>query len=94
MNPSFSNTDPGVMLGKAFLRIGQVILVLLALACGYMVYLASEGLFSDWNIEIDEDLMWLFSNLSPETLVSYLFIGLGVKFLFWFGVLAWLERKI
>ena len=94
MNTSMTYTDPGAILGKAFLRIGQMMLVLLALACGYMAYLGSEGLFSDWEIEIEEDLGWLFPSLSPEDWISYFFVGLGLKCLLWFGILAWLERKI
>lgn len=94
MNSSISYTDPGAILGRAFLRIGQVILALFALGSGYMVYLGSEGLFSDWEIEIEEDLLWLFPFVSPEDWVSYFFVGLGLKCLFWVGILAWLERKI
>ncbi len=94
MNSSMSYTDPGAILGRTFLRIGQVVLVLFALVSGYMVYLGSEGLFSDWEIEIEEDLLWLFPSLSPEDWISYFFVGLGLKCLFWFGILAWLERKI
>jgi hypothetical protein len=92
MNSSMTYTDPGAILGRAFLRIGQVMLVLFALASGYMVYLGSEGLFSDW--EIEEDLLRLFPSLSPEDWITYFFVGLGLKCLFWFGILAWLERKI
>lgn len=94
MNTSMTYTDPGAILGRAFLRIGQVMLVLLALASGYMVYLGSEGLFSDWEIEIEENLLWLFPSLSPQDWITYFFVGLGLKSLLWFGILAWLERKI
>lgn len=94
MNTSMTYTDPGAILGKAFLRIGQVMLVLFALACGYMAYLGSEGLFSDWEIEIVEDLLWFFPSLSPQDWITYFFVGLGLKSLLWFGILAWLERKI
>ncbi len=94
MNTSMSISDPGALLGKAFLKIGQVILAILAVGSGYMAYLISEGLFSDWEIEVEEEFLWLFPYLSPEDWMIYLFIGFGLKFLFWMGVLAWLERKI
>ena len=94
MNSSMSYTDPGAILGRAFLRIGQVVLVLFALVSGYMVYLGSEGFFSDWEIEIEEDLGWLFPSLSPQDWISYFFVGLGLNCLLWFGILAWLERRI
>ncbi|MFN3998941.1 hypothetical protein [Algoriphagus sp.] len=94
MNPTVSYTDPGLMLGKTVLKIGQVILVILALASGYMAYLASEGMFSGWNIDIDSDLLWLFPNAEPQDWIFYFSIGLAVKFLIWVGFLAWLDRKI
>ncbi|GMQ25997.1 hypothetical protein Aoki45_26790 [Algoriphagus sp. oki45] len=94
MNSSISFTDPGAILGKTFLRIAQVILVILAVGAGYMAYLGSEGLFSDWNIEMDSDLVEFFPGVDPESWIIYLFLGLALKFLFWFGILAWLERKI
>lgn len=94
MNPSISFTDPGAILGKTFLRIAQVILIILAVGAGYMAYWASEGLFSDWAIQIDSDLEQVFPSISPESWIMYLSVGMAVKFLFWFGILAWLERKI
>jgi hypothetical protein len=94
MNTSISLTDPGAILGKAFLKIGQVLLAIFVAGSGYMAYLASEGLFSDWEIELDSDLTWLFPSVKPEEWIFYIFIGLSIKFLIWFGVLAWLERKI
>jgi hypothetical protein len=94
MNPTISYTDPGLMLGKTFLKIGQVLLVILALASGYMAYLASEGMFSGWNIDIDSDLHWLFPSAEPQDWIFYFSIGLAVKFLIWVGFLAWLDRKI
>lgn len=94
MNTSMSISDPGVLLGKAFLKIAQVFLAMLAVAFGYLAYLISEGLFSDWDLEVEEGLLTLFPSLSPEDWMIYLLIGLGVKSLIWIGILAWLERKI
>ena len=94
MNSSISFTDPGALLGKAFLKIGQVLLAILAVGCGYLAYLASEGLFSDWDMEVEEELLWLFPTLSPVDWMIFLLIGLGLKSLIWLGILAWLERKI
>jgi hypothetical protein len=59
-----------------------------------MAYLASEGLFSDWEIEIDSDLIRLFPESEPQDWIFYFSIGLAVKFLFWLGVLIWLDKKI
>lgn len=94
MNSSMSYTDPGAALGKVFLKIGQVVMAILAAGCGYLAYLASEGLFSDWNVQLDEDFRWIFPQVTSEQWITYLFIGLAVKFIFWFGILAWIERKI
>lgn len=73
MNTTVSYTDPGAMLGKTVLKIGQVVLALLAVASGYMAYLASEGLFSGWDIEIEEDLVWLFPRIEPEEWIFFIF---------------------
>ena len=94
MNPTISYTDPGAMLGKTVLKISQVFLVLMAVASGYIAYLASEGLFSGWDPDIDADLVWLFPSIQVEDLIFYFSIGLAVKFLIWVGFLAWLDRKI
>lgn len=94
MNSSISFTDPGAMLGKAFLRIGQVLLVILAVASGSIAYFAIEDMFSDWDLELDSDLVWLFPNVDTGEWISYFFIGLTLKFLVFLGFLAWLERKI
>jgi len=94
MNPTISYTDPGLMLGKTVLKIGQVILAILAVASGYMAYLAYEGLFSGWDIEIEDELVWLFPSAEPQDWIFYFSIGLAVKFLIWVGFLAWLDRKI
>ncbi len=94
MNPTISYTDPGAMLGKTVLKISQVFLALLAVACGYMAYLASEGLFSGWDIDLDADLVWLFPSVQAEDLIFYFSIGLAIKFLILVGFLAWLDRKI
>ncbi len=94
MNTSISYTDPGAMLGKTVVKLSQVFLLILALASFYMSYLASEGLFSDWDVELDSDLAWLFPNVEPQQWIIYFSIGLGVKLLIWIGLLAWLDRKI
>ncbi|HSF52902.1 MAG TPA: hypothetical protein VLA71_04090 [Algoriphagus sp.] len=94
MNPSISFTDPGAMLGKAVLRIGQVLLVILAVASASMAYLAFEDMFSGWNIDLDSDLVWLFPNVDTGEWISYFFTGLTIKFLVLLGLLAWLDRRI
>ncbi|RIW18683.1 hypothetical protein D0X99_03090 [Algoriphagus lacus] len=94
MNTELSFTDPGALLGKTFLKIGQVFLAIMAIGSGYIAYLASEGLFSDWDIEVDSDLTWLFPSVRPDEWIFYVAISLSLKFLLWLGILAWLERKI
>lgn len=94
MNSTISYTDTGAILGKTFLRIAQVLLVILALGAGYMAYLANEGLFSNWNIQIDSDLENLVPSIAPESWITYFSIAIALKFLLWVGILAWLERKI
>lgn len=94
MGQSISFTDQGAMLGKAILRIGQVLLLILAVASACIAYLAFEDMFSGWDIDLDSDLVWLFPNVDTGEWISYFFVGLTVKFLIWLGVLTWLDRKI
>ncbi|WP_026966683.1 hypothetical protein [Algoriphagus terrigena] len=94
MNSSISFPDPGAMLGKTILKIGQVLLVILAAASASIAYLAFAEMFSGWDIELDSDLVWLFPNVDSGEWISYFFIGLTLKFLIWLGVLVWLDRKI
>lgn len=94
MNSSISFTDPGAMLGKTILRIGQVLLVILAVASASIAYLAFAEMFSGWDIDLDSDLVWLFPNVDTGEWISYFFTGLTIKFLILLAFLAWLERKI
>ncbi|OOG73344.1 hypothetical protein [Algoriphagus sp. A40] len=94
MNSSISFNDPGAMLGKTILRIGQVLLAILAVASASMAYLAFSEMFSGWDIDLDSDLVWLFPNVDSGEWISYFFIGLTLKFLIWLAVLVWLDRKI
>lgn len=94
MDTTVSFTDPGALLGKTVLKIAQVILTILAVASGYLAYLASEDMFSEWEIEVDSDLVWLFPTVAPQDWIFYIGIGLAVKLLIWVGILVWLERKI
>lgn len=94
MNSTISYTDPGAMLGKTVIKIGQVVLVIMALACAYIAYLASEGFFSEWMLEIDSGLSVHFPSVEPQQWIIYLSLGLAVKFFIWVGLLGWLDRKI
>ena len=94
MNATVTFSDPGLFLGKTIVKIGQVILAIVALGCGYMAFLASEGMFSGWNVEIDSDFQEFFSISNPDTILFYLFLGLALKTLFWLGFLTWVGRKI
>ena len=94
MNPTITLHDPGAILGRTFLRIAQVILLIAALGCAYMAFLASEGLFSGLDIEFDSDFQEIFSTQSPDEILVWIFGGLAIKALFWCGVLFWLGKKI
>lgn len=94
MNSTLTLSDPGALLGKTFLKIGQVILSLLLMGCGYMAYLASGGFFSGWDAEFDSDLANIFPSQSPDTIFFYFFVAIGIKILILLGFLVWLNRKI
>jgi len=94
MSASISLTDPGVLLGKAFLTIGQAVSALLLLGCGYLAYLASEGFLTGWDSEFDSDIASIFRGRDPDTVLFYFFIAASLKILVLLGFLIWLKRKI
>ena len=94
MNSTLTLSDPGAILGKTFLKIGQVILTLLLLGCGFMAYLASDGFFTGWDAEFDSDVASIFQGQSPDTILLYFFIAVGFKILIVLGFLVWLNKKI
>jgi|GEM_PF-2090389 len=87
-------SDPGLELGKVVVKIGQVLMLLLAMFFFYLAYLDQFGFFSDWNIQLDPDISWLFPSLNPETIISIFCIGAGFKFLLILAFLIWIDRKI
>ncbi len=87
-------SDPGLELGKVVVKIGQLIMLFLALIFFYLGYQGQFGFFSDWNIEIDSSIGWFFPGLSPESIVSIFCIGAGIKFLLILALLTWLDWKI
>ncbi len=94
MNPTISLSDPGALLGKTFVRIGQGLLIFLLLGSAYIAYLAADGFFTGWDWEFDSDLANLFPGQSPDAIISYFFVGICVKLLLLLGFLTWLGRKI
>jgi hypothetical protein len=94
MNAPVLLSDPGAILGKTFVKIGQVILSLLLLGCVYMAYLASEGFFTGWDLEFDADVASIFRGQDPDTVLLYFFVALAFKVLVLLGLLFWLGRKI
>jgi hypothetical protein len=94
MSATISTTDPGVLLGKSFLRIGQAILTVLILGCGHMAHLASEGYLTGWNAEFDSKIASIFSGQDPDTILFYFFIAAGIKMIVLLAFLVWLYKKI
>ena len=94
MSTTISLSDPGAQLGKTFVKIGQILLALALLGCGYMAYLAWEGFFTGWDWEFDSDLAEMIPGLSPDTIIFSFFLLLCVKALIFLGFLFWLDRKI
>ena len=94
MTASLTLSDTGALIGKTFLKIGQVLLALLFFGCGYLAYLASEGFFTGWDPEFDSDVASIFPGQNPDAILFYLFVGLAAKILVWLGLLFWLNRKI
>lgn len=94
MTETPNTTDTGLALGQVVLKVLQVLFVILAVSFFYLAFLGTQGFFEDWNIRIDPDISWLFPMLTPERMVSIILVGVGIKFVLFFGLFAWIERRL
>jgi hypothetical protein len=59
-----------------------------------LAYLASDGFFTGWDADFDSDVASIFHGRSPDTILLYFFIAVGLKILVLLGFLVWLNKKI
>lgn len=93
MNNSFS-FDPSFQLAKVFIRLGMIFSVVMVAICIYVIYLASLGIFQDWEMAIQSDFGELPLEVRPFiwqlVMLSIPIFGFVVSFF----VLGWLGKKI
>lgn len=93
MSNSFS-LDPSFQIAKVFIRLGMIFSAVMVALLIYLIYLASLGIFQEWEAEIQST----FGEFGVETstffwqaiILSIPIIGFVVSFF----VLGWLGKKI
>ena len=93
MSNSFS-LDPSFQIAKVFIRLGMIFSVVMVALLIYLIYLASLGIFQEWEAEIQSTV----GEFGVETstffwqvlILSIPIIGFVVSFF----VLGWLGKKI
>ncbi len=93
MNNSFS-LDPSFQIAKVFIRLGMIFSVVMVAIFIYLAYLASLGIFQEW----DRELQSAFGEFQPETSPFFwqlIILSIpAIGFLVSFFVLGWLGKKI
>ncbi|MEB2779567.1 hypothetical protein U3A58_04100 [Algoriphagus sp. C2-6-M1] len=86
--------DPSFQLAKVFIRIGMVFSALMVALFIYLIYLASLGIFQEWDMEIQSTFSEFQFEISPFiwqlATLSIPIIGFIVSFF----LLFWLGKKI
>ena len=86
--------DPSFQIAKVFIRLGMIFSAAMVALLIYLIYLASLGIFQEWEMEI----MHMFEEFDLETapfflqaiMLSFPIVGFIVAFI----VLGWLDRRI
>lgn len=92
--PHSVTLDPSYQLAKIFIRLGMVFSVIMVIVSIYLIYLASLGIFQEWDIVIESSFSEFQFNTIPffwQMLVLAIPI---IGFIVSFFVLAWLGKKI
>ncbi|WPR74507.1 hypothetical protein [Algoriphagus sp. NG3] len=93
MSNSYS-LDPSFQIAKVFVRLGMVFSALMAALFVYLIYLASLGIFQDWEMEI-QSLSNEFHLVASPFIWQVVALSIPIAaFIASFFVLGWLGKKI
>ncbi len=93
MTNSFS-FDPSFQIAKVFVRLGMVFSALMVVLFIYLIYLASLGIFQDWEMEI-QSLSNEFHLVTSPFIWQVIALSIPIAgFIASFFVLGWLGKKI
>lgn len=86
--------DPSFQIAKVFIRLGMIFSVVMVAIFIYIAYLASLGIFQEWDREIQS----AFGKFQPEASPFFwqlIILSIpAIGFLVSFFVLGWLGKRI
>lgn len=86
--------DPSFQIAKVFIRIGMILSIMMVAVFIYLIYLASLGIFQEWEIEIESTFTEL-GIYTPPFFWQLSFLSLPIiGFIACFLVLLWLGKRI
>lgn len=93
MSNSFS-LDPSFQIAKVFVRLGMIFSAIMVGVFIYLIYLASLGIMSDWDISVQSPFFHYYPDPSAEFWQMLFFSLPAVGFVICFFVLGWLGKRI
>ena len=93
MSNSFS-LDPSFQIAKVFIRLGMIFSVVMVAIFTYIAYLASLGIFQEWDREIQSAFGQFQPEASPFFWQMIILSIPAIGFLVSFFVLGWLGKRI
>ncbi|PZX53186.1 hypothetical protein [Algoriphagus chordae] len=93
MSNSFS-LDPSYQIAKVFIRIGMFFSAAMVAVLIYIAYLASLGIFEDWEREIQSAFGEFQLDTTPFFWQLLMLSIAAIAFLVSFFVLGWLGKRI
>ncbi|WP_339758943.1 hypothetical protein [Algoriphagus aquimarinus] len=83
--------DPSFQIAKVFIRLGMIFSVVMVAIFIYIAYLASLGIFQEWDTEIQS----AFGEFQSPFFWQMLILSIpAIGFLLSFFVLGWLGKRI
>ncbi|WP_192347046.1 hypothetical protein [Algoriphagus sp. Y33] len=93
MNNSFS-FDPSFQIAKVFIRLGMIFSAAMVALFSYLIYLASLGIFQEWEMEIHSTFSDFPVDTSPFIWQMAALSIPVIGFIASFFVLGWLGKRI
>ncbi|WP_425637118.1 hypothetical protein ACPUEN_17005 [Algoriphagus yeomjeoni] len=86
--------DPSYQLAKVFIRLGMIFSAVMVAVFIYMIYLASLGILTDWDLSIQTEFYDYYPPANSKFWHMVFFSMPAIGFLISFFVLGWLGKKI
>ncbi|MFC5626358.1 hypothetical protein [Algoriphagus winogradskyi] len=86
--------DPSYKLARVFIRLGMIFSAVMVALFIYMIYLASLGIMTDWDLSIQTELYDYYPPANSEFWHMVFFSVPAIGFLISFFLLDYLGKKI